>query len=365
LEENLTRIIDDDLKHGQIELQIENLDDLWQLYNIIEPEDIVYAQTYRRVRQKKETARADAGDKVKIYLGIKVIDVNFHAFSNRLRVQGIIIGGPEDLITFGSHHTINVEISTQFRLKKVEWTKLQLIRLHMAIKSEAKQILITVVDEREATIALVTNIGIKIIAHLQENIPGKHFKITYHDQSVQNFFKEISNVLVENCKIYNIQALIIAGPGFSKEHLINYLRQKVIELKIPIIIENAMSSDKNGIYEVIKRGATSKVIGNLRISQESEMVEEILRRLGKDQKDVCYGFNEIKNLALTNAVDKLLITDIFLREQSIEKRKEIDELIRNIEYNQGKVYIISTLHPAGEQLSALGGIAALLRFSAY
>jgi protein pelota len=172
-------------------------------------------------------------------------------------------------------------------------------------------------------------------------------------------------VLTENCKKYSIQSIIIAGPGFSKEHLISYLKQKVSEIKTPIILENASSANKSGVYEVVKRGATSKVLGQLRISQESELMDEVLRRLGKNQKDVSYGFSEIKKVASNNAIETLLLTDISLREQPIEIRKEIDRLIRDVEKTRGKLFIISTLHPAGEQLSSLGGIAGLLRFEVY
>ncbi|NVM53093.1 MAG: mRNA surveillance protein pelota [Candidatus Helarchaeota archaeon] len=363
MEEKRTRIIEKDLKLGKIELQVDNLDDLWQLYNIIEPEDLVFAQTFRRIRQKKEMLRPDSGEKVKMYLGILVKGVEFHAFSNRLRVRGLIKKGPMDLITLDSHHTINIEINSRFLIKKEKWSKFHLIRLEDAVaESEAQQILIAVIDEREVTIGLVTSIGIKIITHFQENIPGKRFKITYHEQSLQKFYQEISTVLVENNKMYNVQAIIVAGPGFAKEHFSRYLREKVPEIEVPISIENASNASKSGIYEVIKRGATSKILGKLRLFQESDLIDEVLRRLGKNQNDITYGFNEIKNLAQTNAIDKLLLTDVFLREQSIEMRKEIDEVIRNVEKNKGKIHIISTLHPAGEQLNSLSGIAALLRF---
>jgi len=269
-----------------------------------------------------------------------------------------------ELISLDSHHTHNIEVNSQLLIKKENWSKVQLIRINDAVaESKAQQILITVVDEREVTIGLVSNIGIKIITHFQENIPGKHFKITYHAQSLQNFYREISSVLSESCNIYDLQAIIIAGPGFSKEHLVNYLREKRLELKVPITIANASSADKSGVYEVVKRGATSKILGKLRISKESELIDELLRRLGKNQTDVSYGFNEIKKIAQFNAIEKLLMTDIYLREKSVERRKELDELIRSIEYKKGKIFIISTLHPAGEQLSSLGGLAALLRFA--
>ena len=299
-----------------------------------------------------------------MYLKIRVTNVEFHAFSNRLRIKGLIKKGPMDLISLDSHHTHNIEVNSQLLIKKENWSKVQLIRINDAVaESKTQQILITVVDEREVTIGLVSNIGIKIITHFQENIPGKHFKITYHAQSVQNFYREISSVLSESCSIYDLQAIIIAGPGFSKEHLVNYLREKRLELKVPITIANASSADKSGVYEVVKRGATSKILGKLRISKESELIDEVLRRLGKKQTDVSYGFNEIKKVAQFNAIEKLLMTDIYLREQSVERRKELDELIRSIEYKKGKIFIISTLHPAGEQLSSLGGLAALLRFA--
>jgi len=347
-----------------MELQIESLDDLWHLYNIVEPGDLVFAQTFRRVREDREGGRADSGEKVKMYLGIKVEGVEFHEFSNRLRIKGVIIKGPENLITFGAHHTHNIEVTSQLVLKKENWTKFQLLRIEDAVaEKQADQLLIVVIDEREATIGLITNIGIKIIMHLEENIPGKHFKISYFDQSVQDFFKGISTVLIENLKALNVRGIIIAGPGFAKEHFMKYLKQKVPDLKIPIIPENTTSADKSGIYEVIKRGAALKLLGNLRISIESDLIEEVLRRLGKNQRDVTYGFNEVKNAALSNAIEQLLITDLVLRGQSIEQRQELDELIRNVEKNRGKVYIMSTLHPAGEQLNALGGIAALLRFA--
>jgi len=352
------------MKSGEMELQIESLDDLWHLYNIVEPGDLVFAQTFRRVREEKEGGRPDSGEKVKMFLGIEVEGAEFHEFSNRLRIKGTIIKGPENLITFGAHHTHNIEVNSQLLLKKEKWNKFQLLRIDDAVaEKEADQLLIIVIDERESTIALITNIGIKIIAHIEENIPGKHFKINYFDQSVQDFFRAISTVIIENLKTYNVRALIIAGPGFAKEHFTKFLKQKIPDLKIPIIPETTTSSDKSGIYEVLKRGAAVKVLGNLRVSKESDLIEEVLRRLGKSQRDVTYGFNEVKNAASSNAIEQLLVTDLVLRGQSIEKRTELDELMRNVEKSRGKVYIVSTLHPAGEQLNSLGGIAALLRFA--
>ncbi|MHA2069427.1 MAG: hypothetical protein ACXABY_34125 [Candidatus Thorarchaeota archaeon] len=40
----------------------------------------------------------------------------------------------------------------------------------------------------------------------------------------------------------------------------------------------------------------------------------------------------------------------------------MDRLIRNTEKTRGQFHIVSTDHPAGDQLHNLGGIGAILRF---
>ena len=61
----------------------------------------------------------------------------------------------------------------------------------------------------------------------------------------------------------------------------------------------------------------------------------------------------------------MLISDKLFRQCSVEEREIFEELLKNIENKGGKIQIISSLHPAGEQLEKLGGMAALLRFPIY
>jgi protein pelota len=65
---------------------------------------------------------------------------------------------------------------------------------------------------------------------------------------------------------------------------------------------------------------------------------------------------------MIRAVETLLITDVTIRTASIEQRKELEELMREVEGKKGKVMVISASHEAGEKLLSIGGIAALLRF---
>jgi protein pelota len=87
-----------------------------------------------------------------------------------------------------------------------------------------------------------------------------------------------------------------------------------------------------------------------------------LKRLGKNEASVAYGFEEVKRAAGLGAVEKVLLTDKMLRESDDEKRLLIEEVMETAEQKGGTITVVSTEHEAGAQLSGLGGIAALLRF---
>src|SRR3989344_4370325 len=98
------KIIYSDLKRGEVKIQVDTLDDLWYLSNIIEKNDFVKGQTVRKIKMGKEDERKSDIVKKKVFLKIKAEDIEFHKYSNMLRVSGIIAEGPED-ISRGSYHT--------------------------------------------------------------------------------------------------------------------------------------------------------------------------------------------------------------------------------------------------------------------
>ena len=86
------KIIFKDPKSGEIKLVPENLDDIWHLYNIIEEGDLVRAVTFRTAEgEKADKLRAKKAEKKKMKLGICVEKVTFHEFSNRLRIQEVMV----------------------------------------------------------------------------------------------------------------------------------------------------------------------------------------------------------------------------------------------------------------------------------
>ncbi len=355
-----------DEKKSRMKLKVESLDDLWTIYNIISKGDIVYGKTFRRIKQNEEAIRANKGERIPVYLGIRVEETSFHGFADRLRIKGRIISGPSDLITTGSFHTLNVEADTQIEIVKDNWSKTDLKRINEALKLTSTPIIILcAVDSSEATIALMGNFQTKIITRITETIPGKRLSDKENTDAYQRFYASILNMIETLLSANKVNYIIIAGPGFIKDYVRDYIIRRKPELKDMIITDTVSSGDVSGVNEMIKRGSAISAIAKLRVIEHSSLIEDVLKRLAKNSGDVAYGFNNVKEAAERGAVQTLLVTDELVRSFDETERNNIHTLIEVVENMSGGVKIFSVQTPPGEQLKGLGGIAALLRFNLF
>nr|MDO8099516.1 mRNA surveillance protein pelota [Candidatus Njordarchaeota archaeon] len=356
------KIVHRNLKKGTLVLKPENLDDLWILYNIILPGDKVYAKTQRRVKAKEETLRQDEGQRVTLHLGVQVEDVFYDPNFNRLRVKGTIIEGPEDLVKIRSHHTLSLEPGAEAKIVKERWHDYLLKRVKESLESQEKvKVMAIAIEEGEACVAKIGDYGIDVCANITMSIPGKGDESKQRDHIVSEFFSQVYSVVKQNLNDKRIKSIIVAGPGFTKERFLSYLK-KDKDIANLCSLESVSNGGLAGVHEVIKRGALNKVLEQIRVVEESTLMDELLRRLGKGERTATYGRSEVEKVASFGAIDTLLITDSMLRGADEDERQKLDELLRNTEKMRGKVRILNSGGEPGEQLASLGGIAALLRF---
>ena len=348
------------LKKGLVKLIPENLDDLWHLYNIIYPNDEVYARTTREIKPNIEYARPQKPKRVSVFLGIKVQKVAWDKTLNRLRVHGTICEAPENLIGLGSHHTLNVAVNVPLTIVKKKWQKHQLERLERAAETKVPSIVVLSIDDEGYCVATLRQYGLEIKVEKKVSLPSK-VHAEERENAQKKFFKEVLNALREVLGEKK-NPLVILGVGFVKNHFVNYLKDKAPEITKNIVdIKSVNNTGLAGIHEALRSGVLLKALKHVRIVEESKVVEEILERLGK-AKPVAYGIEEVKKASKYGAIEKLAITDVKLRECSEEERLELENLMKEVEDKKGKIIIISVEHEAGRKLASLGGIAATLRF---
>ncbi|MBN2229782.1 MAG: mRNA surveillance protein pelota [Candidatus Thorarchaeota archaeon] len=351
------------LKEGTIVLKIETLDDLWHLYNTVGSGDIVISRTVRRVRVGDEDSRKQDSVRKPMVLKLKVDDVAFHAFSNRVRIKGQILEGPSDLVNIGSYHTINIETGDTLTVIKEHWPKYILDRLNEATKDQLRAIcLIVTIEDGDSELFLAADYGLKEAVRVRANISRKRGDQKSYDSTVKDFFDDVTLAIRSQLEQNEIGLIVIAGPGFVRDHFREHLSKAGIKNMPPVIVEGTNSVGIPGAKEVLFRGVIGKAISELKVETETKLIEDLVEHISKDDGLGTYGDAEVRKAVQYGAIQDLLITDKKLREGSDEERRRIDSLIRDTEKTKGAFHIVSTEHPTGDQLHRLGGIAAILRF---
>jgi protein pelota len=343
-------------KEGLLKLKPESLDDLWYLKSVIAPGDLLSGVGQRRIRDEEKT-RPDKGVRVPVRLGIRVEGVEFASYLNRLRVTGKIEKGPEDLISLGSYHTLEVKPGDEISLTKERWRRWELERVKEAEEAaKTPLVLILALEDGEAEFALVRRYGIDFPIRISHSISGKR-EARDHDRDLREFYGEAAAKLREIVEREGVQTVVLCGPGFTKENLSQFLRERNPKLAERCTVVGTGCGGKAGVHEVIKRGVIERLTTESRVSLEMGLIERLFREIGKDSHLAAYGPAEVERTLGMGAVETLLLTDRFLR-----KDPTSDRFIEKAKRTQGRVVIVSTDHEGGERLEAIGGIAALLRF---
>jgi len=346
---------------GEMSLIPESLDDLWHLKHVIEAGDLVYSLTYRRLDEATDKIRPDKTDKKPLRLGIRTDSIEFHKFSRRLRIKGMIEDGPETEL--GAYHTFNIEPGVALSIVK-GWKEHQLKRIREAEKAVASpDVLVVTIEEGEAVAGIVRQYGVDELFSVRYG-SGKGMG----EGSKKDFFNDLLKHVKNSFQALNAEALIIAGPGFIKDDFFAFLKERDAELAKRTRTEQASSIGISGFLEVLKRGAVDRLKKEERLTKEVTLLDRLMEEISKEEGGkAVYGKVGVRRAIDYGAVETLLVSDEKLMKTSGEEEEkeeeEIEQMLDEAERQRGEVVIFSTEFEPGKRLNALGGIAAILRFA--
>ncbi|MFC6824853.1 mRNA surveillance protein pelota [Halopelagius fulvigenes] len=338
----------------RITLVPENVDDLWHLSHVLESGDSVSGDTTRRIQRNEENLRDTGGEREHLFLTIEVEDVEFARFANRLRVGGTIVScSREDQL--GHHHTLNVEEHDEITIEK-HFKPDQLDRIEEAEEAaENPDVAIATVEEGEAHIHTVAQYGTE-----------ERFSFTAptgkgeYARPRSELFAELGQALGR----MDVDAVILAGPGFTKQDARDYIKENHADVAEKMTVVDTAGVGDRGVHEVLKRGAVDEVQTQTRISREADLIDDLMEGISKGEK-VAYGIDQVAEAAEFGAVETLLVVDERLREERQGEGDwdaDVNDVIQSVERQGGEVTVFSGEFDPGRQLSNLGGIAALLRY---
>ena len=331
-----------------IRVQIETDEDIWHLYNVIEAGDLVTASTTRREEKAADKIRAERAEKKRMTLGVRIEKIEFSEDDLRLKLLGTIETGPQDI---GQHHTLILENGDSLLITKRHWRETQLERLDRAVRDSKKpRIVFVSLDQDDATVAVLRQFGLKEVTTVRSGRSGKQYA---EKPQADGYHAEIISKVVPLMEPN--MPVVLLGPGFEKESLADDMKKAEPELFKKVHVYHTGQCGMVGINELIKTGMGAEVLRESSVGAEMEAVEQLMTEIARNGLGT-YGTQQVRDAAMSGAVEKLLVLDTKIREQ------DLDDVVRAVESQKGSVIVVSSQHDGGRELASLGGMGAILRY---
>jgi len=176
---------------------------------------------------------------------------------------------------------------------------------------------VVLVDNNEATIAVIDGKNIEIRDELTSGVPGKTSKggqsarrfERLREMELNDFYKRIGEHANEIfLKLENLNGIILGGPGLTKEEFRkgNYLNYQLRD-KILASVDTAYTG-LQGVKEALEKA--SATIEQMDLLRERRIVQAFLSEVGKGSGLASYGEEEVIRNLKSGKVNLLLISEV-------------------------------------------------------
>jgi protein pelota len=345
----------------------DDADDLLSMRRIIEPGDDVTADTTRVIKQVKEYARPDKGNRVNVRLSINVENISLDDVVGRLRLSGTITNSSNELVPRGIHHSLTVELGDMVVIDKHrKWKDTEIGILKKSTNNVG--FILLAVDTQEAAVASVLGTHLHVIPNIYSGQSGKRYEQSVkNNTSIDVFFGEIvksifsiSRTTVEN-NHQGQRRMIIFGPGETKRRLYNSLVAKYqFNKELISVVDGVDVAGEDGIFVFLRSPAMKESMHSSKLATVSSILDEIMRLVHKGEIKYSMGMEEVSDATSNNAVECLVFSDSIFK--TVEENSVI-KLLNSAEAQGAKIFAVDSSTDIGLRVSSLGGIIALLRYA--
>jgi protein pelota len=305
-------------------------------------------------------------------LALKVETVEFDTIAGVLRIKGRNMQENQH-VKLGQYHTLELELNRTFTLYKAEWDTIALERIADACDvTKTADVAAIVLQEGLANVCLLTAHMTIVRQRVEMNIPKKRRGTsTDHDKALVRFYAQVYEALLRHVDVDVVKAVIIASPGFVKDHVYEYVFEQatqsdnkpLLKSRAKFLLVHASSGHKHALLEVLQDPTVKTRLADTKASREQRALDTFFETLSNDPERGYYGWKHVSLAQERGAINTLLVTDGLFRSAEIETRRKYVKLVEDVRKAGGNVYIFSSQHVTGEQLGQLTGIAAILNFS--
>ena len=317
------------------------------------------------------TQGASESEKIKLKLEIQVEGIDFDAEGGAIRLRGRNLTENEH-VKLGAYHTLELEQQRAFSIWKQSWDALDIDRIKQCtdptLSADLAAVLIT---EGLANVCLVGSSTTLVRAKIEVNLPRKKgAALAGYDKAWNKFMDACFNAILRHVDFSIVKCLVLAGPGFAKDQLKEYIDAEMVRREARVLIENkdkivlapASTAYKHSLKEVLSAPGIASRIKDTKAAKETEALQDFFKMLADDPARAFYGPGHVFAAAEMGAIQTLLLADSLFRINDVEKRRRYVALVDGVAEAGGEALVFSSMHVSGEQLAQLSGIAAILRF---
>ncbi|RKP13618.1 pelota [Piptocephalis cylindrospora] len=355
---------------GFIVLVPEETEDMWHVYNLIQPGDHLKGSTIRRVQSESATG-STSSQRIHTTLTVSVLAVDFDTAGGILRISGKNMA-ENPYVKLGAHHTMELERGRSFTLTKASWDTIALERVDEACDvRKAADVAAIVLHEGLANVCLLTPSMTVVRQRIEVNIPRKRRGGESQQESVmRKFYDQCTQALLRHVDLSTTKVILLASPGFLREHLLAHImaeavrtnNRTLLDAKSKFLLVPCASGHKHALEQVLQDPTVASQLADTKAAREQQILDRFYHEMNVDPDKAPYGWEHVQKAHEMGAISILLVADSLFRSLNIGTRKQYVQLVEEVRAAGAQVAIFSTQHITGEQLSQMTGIAAITHF---
>ncbi len=342
----ITKVIDE----NSISVIPEDSDDLLNLRRIIKENDKVVGDTTRVLKQDRDYARPDKGERIKVRIALTVEKISLDDVLDKLRVGGTISESSNESVPHGSHHSFILKINDGITISKKKWLPFE----KKLLESSNNQVgfVLVAIDTGDCGIARLRGTHLEFMPNMYSGSGGKRYKTNFN---IEKFFEQVQQAISTILKKEDV--VIIFGPGETKKRFSNYI-QKSQKFNVKVV-EGIDSGGEDGIYIFTKSQTMKEIMSESNLSKASSIIDEVMILANKKSRKFTMGFDETYNANQMGAVESLVFSDKAIQD---DEQKMID-FLNDVDGKGVKIYSVDSSTDIGLRVSGLGGMVSLLRYA--
>jgi len=342
----ITKIIDE----NSISVIPEDSDDLLNLRRIIKENDKVIGDTTRVLKQDRDYARPDKGERIKVRIALTVEKISLDDVLDKLRVGGTISESSNESVPHGSHHSFILKINDGITISKKKWLPFE----KKLLESSNNQIgfVLVAIDTADCGIARLRGTHLEFMPNMYSGSGGKRYKTNFN---IEKFFDQVQQAILTILKKEDI--VIIFGPGETKKRFSNHI-QKSQKFNVKVV-EGIDSGGEDGIYIFTKSQSMKEIMSDSNLSKAASIIDEVMVLANKKSRKFTMGFDETYNANQMGAVESLVFSDKAIQ----DGEQRMIDFLNDVEEKGVKIYSVDSSTDIGLRVTGLGGIVSLLRYT--